>query len=72
MEDQNCFRCGQSLPMGSLKYVVHVKVFADFDGFLSIPEGDMEGEMDRIFEEIESRTPDDLEREVYEEFGFLL
>lgn len=72
MEGQSCLKCGQYLPPGSLKYVVHIRVFADFDGVLSIPEGEMEGEMDRILEEIESRNPGDLEREVYQEIGLLL
>lgn len=72
MEGQRCFKCGRYLPPGNLKYVVHIKVYADFDGFLSIPDGDLNGEMDRILEEIQWRNPADLEREVYEEIGFLL
>ncbi len=72
MESQSCFWCAKHLPLGSLKYVVHIRVFADFDGVLSIPEEDIDGEFDRILQEIESRTPDELEREVYEEIGLLL
>lgn len=72
MEGQSCFKCDRYLPPGSLKYVVHIRVYADFDGFLSIPDGEIEGEIDRILEEIESRNPDDLEREVYQEIGFFL
>jgi hypothetical protein len=49
-----------------------MKVYADFDGFLSVPDEDLEGEMDRVLEEIDWRNPEDLEREVYEEIGFLL
>jgi hypothetical protein len=71
MEGQSCFKCGRILPPGSLKYVIHIRVFADFDGVLSIPEGGMEGELDRILREIESRNPDDLERDVYQEIGLL-
>jgi hypothetical protein len=52
--------------------VVHIKVYAHFDGFLSIPDGDPEEEMEKILGEIQSRNPDDLEREVYQEIGFLL
>jgi hypothetical protein len=72
MKGQSCLKCGRYLPPGSLKYVVHIRVFAGFDGYLSIPDEDLGGEMDRILEEIESRNPDDLEREVYEEIGLLL
>jgi len=71
-EGQTCFKCGRYLPLGDLRYVVQIKVYADFDGVLSIPEGDLEGEMDRILSEIEWRNPEELEREVYEEIGFLL
>jgi len=52
--------------------VVHIRVFAGFDGYLSISDEDLDREMDRILEEIESRNPDDLEREVYQEIGLLL
>ncbi|MBW2056736.1 MAG: hypothetical protein JRH07_17150 [Deltaproteobacteria bacterium] len=72
MEGQSCFKCGRYLPPGSLKYVVQIKVYADFDGFLSVADEDLDGEMDRILQEIEWANPEDLEREVYEEMGFLL
>lgn len=72
MEVPNCFKCGRYLPPGNLRYVVQIKVYADFDGFLSVPDEDLEGEMDRVLEEIDWRNPEDLEREVYEEIGFLL
>ncbi len=72
MGDQKCCKCGRYLPSGSLRYVVHIRVFADFDGVLSIPEGDIEGELERILQEVEFRDPKDLERDVYEEIGLLL
>jgi hypothetical protein len=72
MEVQSCFKCGRYLPPGSLRYVVQIKIFADFDGFLSIRDEDIEGEIDRILEDIESRNPNDLENEVYQEIGLLL
>lgn len=72
MGGRSCSRCGRYLPLGSLKYVVHIRVYADFDGFLSISDEEIEEEMDRIIKAMESRNPDDLEREVYQEIGFLL
>lgn len=72
VDRQSCYRCGRYLPAGSLKYVVHLKVYADFDGFLSVPDEDLEGEMDRILEEIEWRNAKELEEEVYQEMVFLL
>jgi hypothetical protein len=72
VDRQSCYRCGRYLPRGSLKYVVHLKVYADFDGSLSVPDEDLEGEMDRILEEIEWRNVKELEEEVYQEMAFLL
>ena len=72
MGSQSCSRCGQHLPPGSLKYVVHIRIYADFDGFLSVSDEISKADMDRIMEHIESRTPEDLERDVYQEIGLLL
>jgi hypothetical protein len=69
---QSCSRCGRHLPPGSLKYVVHIKIYADFDGFLSVSDEASEEDMDRILEAMESRSPEDLECDVYQEMGLLL
>jgi hypothetical protein len=42
MPGKYCVKCGKSLPQGSLKYVVDIRVYADFDGVLNLPEGDIE------------------------------
>jgi len=68
----SCLKCGRYLSPGSLKYVVHIKIYADFDGFLSLSDEASEADMDRILEGIESRSPEDLERDVYQEIGLLL
>jgi hypothetical protein len=68
----SCVRCGRHLSPGSLKYVVHIKIYADFDGFLSLSDEISEADMDRVLEEIDSKNPEDLERDVYEEIGLLL
>jgi hypothetical protein len=72
MGGQGCFRCGRDLPPGKLKYVVHIRVYADFDGFLSIDDEETEAGMAQVLEEIESRDPEEMEREVYQEVGFFL
>lgn len=72
MGGQSCSKCGRDLLPGKLKYVVHIRVYADFDGFLSIDDEEVEGGMARILEEIESRDPEEMEREVYQEIGFFL
>lgn len=72
MLEQYCAKCGKGLPMGSLKYVVNIRVYADFDGVLSFPEGDIEEELNRLMEESERMDPGELERDVYQEVAFLL
>ncbi len=71
-EKQRCFRCGKELPPGSLNYVVNIRIFAGFDGFLLEPEGDVDRHIEEIIKEIEQYDPEELEKEVYEEFTMLL
>ena len=71
-EKQRCFRCGKELPAGSLSYVVNIRVFAGFDGFLFEPEGDVDSQIEKIINEIGQYDPEELEREVYEEFTMIL
>jgi len=65
-------RCGKDLPEGSLKYVVDIRVYADFEGVLRFPEEDIEEEVSRLMTEIEKMDPKELERDVYQEMAFLL
>jgi hypothetical protein len=72
MSTQYCLKCGKRLPEGSLKYVVGIRVYADFDGVLSFPRGDIEGELHRLMREIERMNSHELEKDVYQEMAFLL
>jgi hypothetical protein len=65
-------RCGKRLPEGSLKYVVNIRVYADFDGVLNLPGGDIEEEVHRLMGEIERMDPGELEKDVYQEMAFLV
>jgi hypothetical protein len=72
MKERECFRCGKKLPPGDLVYVANIRVFADFDGVLLDPEEGVEEQMGKIFEQIQDADPDELEKEVYEEFTLIL
>ena len=72
MKERECFRCGKKLPAGDLVYVANIRVFADFDGVLLDPEEGVEEQMGKIFEQIQDADPDELEKEVYEEFTLIL
>lgn len=72
MSRTKCFRCGKELPPGSLSYVVNIEVFAGFDGYLIEPEEGLDEELKKLFEQIEGADPEELEKEVYEEFNLVL
>jgi hypothetical protein len=72
LKGQRCFRCGKELPPGSLTYVVNIRVFAGFDGVLFEPEEGVDKQLQQIFEQIQQSDPNELEKEVYEEFTLIL
>lgn len=65
MMDSFCIRCGRNLPQGSLKYVVDLQVYADFDGYLPEEEGDLQVRMKRLVEEMEFKDKAGLQADVY-------
>ncbi len=72
MEERHCFRCGKRLQPGGLNYVVNIRVFADFDGILLEPEEGVDQQLRHLFRQVEEMDPEELEKEVYEEFNLLL
>ena len=72
MKERECWRCGKRLAPGSLVYVAHIRVFADFDGVLLEPEGELDDPLKRLIDQMEKTNPEELEKEVYEEYSFLL
>lgn len=69
---QKCFRCGKGLRPGNLTYVTQVRIFAGFDGILLEPEGGVDQQLKRLLKQIEQSNPEDLEKEVYQEFNLIL
>jgi len=72
MKERECRRCGKRLSPGSLVYVAHIRVFADFDGVLLELEGEMDHQLKRLMNQVENTNPEELEKEVYEEYSLLL
>ena len=72
MREQHCMRCGKELPTGGLTYVVQIRVFAGFDGVIFETEEEIDNQLRRILDQIEKSNPEELEKEVYEEFTLLL
>ncbi len=68
-----CHRCGNPLPEGSLKYQVALRVRSMFDGVIAESDADRsEDELARLLLEVERRSEDELNREVYEDDIFIM
>jgi hypothetical protein len=65
-------RCGRILKPGSLKYLVNIKVVADFDGVINEGEGDIDEMINDVLKQIEDMDAEELERDVYEELNLVL
>jgi len=69
---QRCFRCGKDLLPGSLSYVAQIRIFAGFDGILLEPEEGVDQQLRHLLKQVEQANPEDLEKEVYQEFHLIL
>jgi hypothetical protein len=65
-------RCGKKLASAESTYVVQIRVFVGFDGILLEPEEGVDTQMRSLLEQIEHSDPEELEKNVYEEFTLLL
>jgi len=72
MTDTFCARCGEVLPEGSLKYIVHIKIISDFDGFIPYSEKDSSDEIQKLLNEMETMDVQELENDVYQELSLYL
>jgi len=65
MDDLKCYCCGLRLPNGNLRYVVEIKSFADFDGYLDdISDDDIEEEIEELIEYMEGIDAGALEDDI--------
>lgn len=68
-----CNHCGEELSEGSLRYVVDIAIFADYDGSIDEePEGNIEDKIKQILESMEGMDPKRLEDDIYQEISFIL
>ena len=65
-----CARCGQALLPGCSAYLVSIAIVADFDG--ALPDEFTPAEQTRLWEEIASRSREELENEVCERQSYRL
>ncbi len=67
-----CDSCSRELPSGALKYVVELKSFADFDGYLEKCEGDIDEGIEYLLDAMEQIDVKDLEEDVSREIVYIL
>ena len=67
-----CDSCSRELPSGALKYVVELKSFADFDGYLEKYEGDIEEGIEYLLDVMVQIDAKDLEEDVSKELVYIL
>ncbi len=76
MNNQSCSKCSKKLPTGSLKYILSIKLYADFDGDIEKPvETDIEKDMDDLDYLIKclgDSKQEEMENDVHREMAFLL
>ena len=72
MEKLRCHSCGKELPKGSLKYIVEIRTFADFDGYLEEYEGDVEEGINELLDTMENMDAKTIEEDVSKELIYIL
>lgn len=72
MQKLRCHSCGMELPKGSLKYILEIRSFADFDGYLEDYDGDIEEGINDLLDAMESADPKAIEEDVSKEQLFIL
>lgn len=70
MTSHACSKCQKVIQPGDLFYRCTIKVFADFDGIISIK--DCRIDVEKEFEKARSYPEDLIEEEVFKEFDFTL
>ncbi|MFQ5442557.1 MAG: hypothetical protein ACE5EB_07525 [Thermodesulfobacteriota bacterium] len=72
MDKLRCNGCGRELDTGTLKYVIEIKSFADFDGYLEEFEGDLEEGINTLLDAMENMDVKKLEEDISKELILIL
>ena len=70
MTSHTCSKCQKDIPPGDLFYRITIKVFADFDGIITLKNAKID--IEKEFEKARSYPEDLIEEEVFKEFDFTL
>ncbi len=74
MNNQHCCKCGKNLPEGSPRYIVSIRLFADYDGNIEISDGnkDDQDSIDYLIRCLEGLDDKEPENDIRDEMAFLL
>ena len=72
MTNQYCSRCGKDLPLGSIKYILSIRLYADFDGVVEEGAGKEMDDIEYLLRCLEDSHQDETENDVHGEMAFLL
>jgi len=72
MNQVRCDCCGKELSKGGLKYVVEIKAFADYDGYIEEYPGDVGEAVNDLLDVMDSMEAKDIEEDVFQEMIFIL
>ncbi|MDH3973119.1 MAG: hypothetical protein OEV42_02460 [Deltaproteobacteria bacterium] len=72
MSNQCCSKCVKNFYEGSLKYIVRIKVLADFDGHTGSDDEAGADDLESLIRQIEKSAPETLENDIHQEMVFLL
>ncbi|MCK5237777.1 MAG: hypothetical protein KAR06_12435 [Deltaproteobacteria bacterium] len=67
-----CHSCGKDIADDGIKYIIEIKSFADYEGYLEDFPGDITEGINEILDAVEEVDPKTLEDEVYQEDVYLL
>jgi hypothetical protein len=70
MSSFKCQCCEREYHQGSLKYVVEIKSFADFEGYIEGNDGEMESTVNDLLMYMDDVEQQVLEDDVYQEIRF--
>ena len=72
MQKLRCHGCGAELSKGSLKYIVEIRTFADFDGYLEEHGDNVDEGINELLLAMEEMDPKALEEDVIKDFIYIL
>jgi ribosomal protein S27E len=68
-----CARCGKRLKKGGSAYRLKAELISHFDGYIRVnPNENLEQTVDKINSELEKLNEDDIEKQVYQKFEYLV